>query len=98
MLDYASAFNPFNDVEFLNQDATNMQDLRDDSFDYVLILNVIHELMPDEQQKMLANSSSSDAVQVRSQPTILRKSAIWQAFYMGEASTEYEFSRFVTSV
>lgn len=53
MLEYARSINPFDDVEFLHQDATNMHDLRDDSFDFVLILNVIHELMLDEQLKML---------------------------------------------
>jgi ubiquinone/menaquinone biosynthesis C-methylase UbiE len=53
MLDYARNINPYGDIEFLHQDATSMNDLQDDSFDFVLIMNVIHELLPNEQLKML---------------------------------------------
>jgi ubiquinone/menaquinone biosynthesis C-methylase UbiE len=53
MLDYARSINPNEDIQFLHQDGTNMQDLGDDSFDLVILLNVIHELVPDNQLKML---------------------------------------------
>lgn len=53
MLEHARSINPFADVEFLHQDATNMVDLNEKRFDYILILNVIHELWPDDQLKML---------------------------------------------
>lgn len=53
MLDFARFNNPFDEVEFLHQDATDMRDLQDESFDYVIMTNIIHELMPDDQLKML---------------------------------------------
>jgi ubiquinone/menaquinone biosynthesis C-methylase UbiE len=53
MLEFAQSINPFSDVSFLHQDATKMQDLPDDGFDVVVILNVIHELHSDEQRRML---------------------------------------------
>jgi SAM-dependent methyltransferase len=56
MLDFGRSNNPFDDIEFLHQDATNMKDLHDNSFDYVVVLNVIHELKLDKQLKLLKES------------------------------------------
>ena len=56
MLDFAKANNPYEDVKFIHQDATDMSAFKDRSFDYVVILNVIHELTPIQQQKMIQES------------------------------------------
>lgn len=56
MLDYANSINPYEDVMFLHQDATNMKDIKDDSFDYVFLLNVIHELWSEEQLSVIKES------------------------------------------
>ena len=53
MLEFARSINPYPDVEFLHLDARNMTDLGEDFFDYVLILNVIHELWSKDRMKML---------------------------------------------
>lgn len=53
MLDFARAKNQFDEVKFLHQDATDMQALRDGSFDYVVVLNTIHELIPEMQLRLL---------------------------------------------
>ena len=57
MLDYAMSINAYDDVKFLLQDATNMSDIQNDSFDYVILLNVIHELWPQEQLHVVKESS-----------------------------------------
>jgi ubiquinone/menaquinone biosynthesis C-methylase UbiE len=56
MLDFARSNNPFQDVEFHHQNATDMQSFLDERFDYVVALNVIHELGPSDRLKMLGEA------------------------------------------
>ena len=56
MLEYAMSINSYEDVKFLHQDATNMKDIQNDSFDYVILLNVIHELWSHEQLSVIKES------------------------------------------
>lgn len=56
MLDFAEGLNPFDDVEFLHWDATDLKGLPRDAFDYVVILNVIHELSLDNQKRVVAEA------------------------------------------
>jgi SAM-dependent methyltransferase len=53
MLEFARSNNPHDQVEFLHQDATMMSDLEDQRFDYVVILNMIHELLPEQRLRVL---------------------------------------------
>jgi SAM-dependent methyltransferase len=53
MLEFARVNNPYERVEFLHQDATRMNDLKDARFDYVILLNMIHELMPEQRLRVL---------------------------------------------
>lgn len=56
MLDFASANNPFQDIEFFHQNATDMHSFQDRRFDYVVVLNVIHEFEPADRLKLLAEA------------------------------------------
>jgi len=56
MLDFARSNNPFQDIEFFHQNATDMQSFQDRQFDYVVVLNVIHELEPTDRLKLLAEA------------------------------------------
>lgn len=53
MLEFARSNNPYDQVEFQHQDATRMNDLEDQSFDYVVILNMIHELHSEQRLRVL---------------------------------------------
>jgi ubiquinone/menaquinone biosynthesis C-methylase UbiE len=56
MLDFANDNNPFQDIEFFHQNATDMQSFQDRRFDYVVVLNVIHEMEPADRLKLLAEA------------------------------------------
>jgi SAM-dependent methyltransferase len=57
MLAFAQMNNPYEDVKFLHQDATNMEDFEDDSFDYIVVSHFIHELTRFQQLKALKEAS-----------------------------------------
>jgi ubiquinone/menaquinone biosynthesis C-methylase UbiE len=44
---------PFEDIQFIHQDATKLIDFQDDSFDYVIASLIIHEMRPEAQQQMV---------------------------------------------
>jgi SAM-dependent methyltransferase len=44
MLDFAARYNPFDEVRFLRQDATNLEDFAAQSFDYATVSLLLHEL------------------------------------------------------
>jgi len=44
MLEFAQKSNPFEDVTFIHEDATDLSVFKDKSFDYATMLMVIHEL------------------------------------------------------
>jgi ubiquinone/menaquinone biosynthesis C-methylase UbiE len=56
MLDFAESINPYDEVEFLHRDATDLKGLTMDAFDYVVILNVIHELNLDNQKRVVTEA------------------------------------------
>jgi ubiquinone/menaquinone biosynthesis C-methylase UbiE len=49
MLEFARKSNPFKDITFVHEDATNLSSFKDNSFDYATMLMVMHEL-PRPQQ------------------------------------------------
>lgn len=53
MIDFAKKNSPFEDIQFIHQDATNLIDFQDESFDYVIAALIIHELYANAQQKMV---------------------------------------------
>jgi ubiquinone/menaquinone biosynthesis C-methylase UbiE len=53
MLDFASKSNPFNDVKFLHMDIGNIGEYGENSFDYAVMCQVIHEMPPDKQPKVI---------------------------------------------
>jgi len=53
MLNFARAQNRFDDIRFLHQDATELTDLQNEHFDYVIVAQIIHELPKEAQLKML---------------------------------------------
>ena len=53
MLAFAQASNTYEDVLFLHRDATDMSEFSDNVFDYAIIMNVIHEMYPEIQTKLL---------------------------------------------
>jgi ubiquinone/menaquinone biosynthesis C-methylase UbiE len=56
MLGYAKAHNPFSDVRFMHEDATEMVDIDDDSFDEAVICFIIHELAHPLELKLLSEA------------------------------------------
>ena len=53
MINYAKENNPFSDVQFFHQDATDLADFPESAFEYAVISFIIHELDPDPQQKLV---------------------------------------------
>jgi SAM-dependent methyltransferase len=53
MLDFARSVNRYEDVEFRHVDAAGIGGDGAESFDYAVILNVVHELTPDGRVKLL---------------------------------------------
>jgi ubiquinone/menaquinone biosynthesis C-methylase UbiE len=53
MINFAQANNPYDDVHFIHQDATDLGDFEKDHFDYAVISFLIHELFPNTQQRMV---------------------------------------------
>ena len=49
MLEFAKKSNPFEDIEFIHEDATNLTRFRDHSFDYATMLMLMHELSRAQQ-------------------------------------------------
>jgi len=53
MIEFARRNNPYQDVQFLHQDATNLRDIEADSFDYVVGSLIIHELNAQGQRQLV---------------------------------------------
>jgi SAM-dependent methyltransferase len=53
MLEFAQAHNRFTEVRFLHQDATEMVDIADESFDLAILCYIIHELQRPSQINLL---------------------------------------------
>ncbi len=53
MLEFARKSNPFQDVTFVHEDATELGAFRDHSFDYATMLMVMHELPKLQQARVL---------------------------------------------
>jgi ubiquinone/menaquinone biosynthesis C-methylase UbiE len=53
MINFAKVNNHFSDVQFVHQDATDLVDFQNHSFDYAAICFIIHELNPGVQQRMV---------------------------------------------
>lgn len=49
MLDFANKSNSYNDVKFMHMDICNIQEYQENSFDYSVMCQVIHELPADKQ-------------------------------------------------
>jgi ubiquinone/menaquinone biosynthesis C-methylase UbiE len=54
MLDFASKLNPYGDVKFLHMDISNITEYEENSFDYSIMCQVIHEMPADKQPKVIA--------------------------------------------
>jgi ubiquinone/menaquinone biosynthesis C-methylase UbiE len=57
MLRFAEKSNPNDGVKFVHADATNLADLADDSFDFAIILLLMHEV-PEEKQSLVLKEAS----------------------------------------
>jgi ubiquinone/menaquinone biosynthesis C-methylase UbiE len=88
MLAFAQKRNPFEDVRFLHQDATNMGDLEDGSFDYVVACLLVHELTQAQQLKFL-----TEAWRVGGNTLLLDSNAPlpWNAGGVGKRLIEFAF-------
>jgi ubiquinone/menaquinone biosynthesis C-methylase UbiE len=53
MLEFARKSNPFQDVSFVHEDATDLSAFKDHSFDYATMLMVMHELTSAQQIRVL---------------------------------------------
>lgn len=53
MIEFAKKHNTFEDIQFIHQDATDLIDFQDDSFDYVIASLIIHEMFAEAQQKLV---------------------------------------------
>lgn len=53
MIEFAKKNSPFEDIQFVHRDATNLVNLQDDSFDYVVASLIIHEMHAEAQQQMV---------------------------------------------
>jgi SAM-dependent methyltransferase len=56
MLDFAEKHNRYASVEFRHMDASHMPDIDSDSFDYVVMSYIIHELYRDSQLQLLSEA------------------------------------------
>ena len=56
MIQFAKANCPFEDIQFLHQDATHLVDFQDDSFDFVVASLIIHEMPAEAQHKMASEA------------------------------------------
>ena len=56
MLEFARESNPFQDITFVHKDATDLTTYEDNSFDYAMMLVVIHELNAPQQVLVLKES------------------------------------------
>lgn len=56
MLEFARGANPFQDVSFIHQDATDLTSHEDNAFDYATMLMVIHELNKSQRALVLKES------------------------------------------
>ena len=54
MIDFARKSNPYNNVTFLHMDISNITEYEENSFDYSIMCQVIHELPSDKQLEILA--------------------------------------------
>jgi len=53
MIEFAKRNTPYEDIQFVHQDATDLVDFLDDTFDYVIASLIIHELSPESQIQMV---------------------------------------------
>ena len=53
MIEFAKKHNPYDDIEFIHRDATNLVDFQDNSFEYVIASLIIHEMFAEAQQQMV---------------------------------------------
>jgi ubiquinone/menaquinone biosynthesis C-methylase UbiE len=53
MIEFAKRHSPYEDIQFIHQDATHLIDFQDDSFDYVIASLIIHEMFAEAQQQMV---------------------------------------------
>jgi len=53
MINFAKDHNSYDDVRFIHQDATDLNEVEDNSFDYTVSSLIIHELYPEAQQKLV---------------------------------------------
>jgi ubiquinone/menaquinone biosynthesis C-methylase UbiE len=53
MIEFAKKNSPYEDIQFIHQDATNLTDFEDNSFDYVVASLIIHEMFADAQQQLV---------------------------------------------
>jgi ubiquinone/menaquinone biosynthesis C-methylase UbiE len=53
MLDFANKSNPYGDVKFLHMDISNISEYKENSFDYSIMCQVIHEMPADKQPKVI---------------------------------------------
>ncbi len=53
MLEFARKTNPFQDITFLHEDAADLHNFKDRSFDYATILMLMHELQRPQQISVL---------------------------------------------
>ena len=53
MLEFARKTNPFQDVTYVHEDATDLRSFEDNSFDYATMLMIMHELERPEQIRIL---------------------------------------------
>lgn len=54
MLDFASKSNPYDDVKFLHMDISNITEYQENSFDYSVMCQVIHEMPAYMQPKVIS--------------------------------------------
>jgi len=54
MLDFADKANPYDDVKFLHIDISNIEEYQENSFDYSVMCQVIHEIPPDKQLRVIS--------------------------------------------
>jgi ubiquinone/menaquinone biosynthesis C-methylase UbiE len=56
MLRFAEKSNTYDDVKFVHADATNLADFADDSFHYITMLVLMHELTEENQNRVLGEA------------------------------------------
>lgn len=53
MIDFARRINPYQDIEFVYEDATDLHTFKDNSFDFATMLMIMHELQRPQQISVL---------------------------------------------